>query len=142
MIYEEIPTYTDPYQSLDISIGGKAYTVKLRWNYSFSFWVIDILSRDREEILRGVKLVKNTPLVNRFGLSQLPLYGDIACIDLGHDSEEPTLDGLGERFKLLYVDWTEEELEKDKALAEAIKTGSIWDDGDSIWDNLSAVWAE
>ena len=142
MIYEEIPTYTDQYQSLDISIGGKAYTIKLKWNYSFKFWSIDMFDRDQGAVLYGVKLVKNTPLIHRFAISDLPTYGDILCVDTGNNAEEPTLDGLGVRFKLLYVDWTDDELLRNKALAEAIKSGSIWDDGQSIWDNLSAIWVE
>lgn len=140
MIADLIPTYQEPYQSLEVALADEAYTLKLRWNDGHAFWVIDLYDRDESPILLGVKMVKGFPLVRRYGIASLPRYGDLVVYDRGHDGQEPTFDGLGSRFLLYYVDWTDDELARSTELMKLVQTGSIWDSGSSVWDNLSAMW--
>lgn len=142
MIAEYISTYPDPYQTLDISIGKRAYTIRLRWNDTQEFWVMDMYDREFSPILLGIKLVKNFPLIHKHALTSLPTYGDLILLDRVKNDDRPTREGMGERFKLVYVDWTDDELEKDAYLAKQVQDGSIWDGGNSVWDDLTSRWPE
>lgn len=91
-----------PEQSFDCVVDDKAYTIKLVWNASRSFWTFNIGERNGEVITR-TKITKNTPLLRPSNDPRLPQGGDFVVLDTADNNDEPTLDNLGVVAKLYWV---------------------------------------
>lgn len=53
-------------QSLQISIGGTTYTMKVRWCAPANCWMLDLLDVSGNPILQGIPLVTGTDLLSQF----------------------------------------------------------------------------
>lgn len=107
----EIEIYKLPFFSIDTDLSGTTVTLQFKWNDTGQFYTLDVLNRGQEPIIRGIKINKNVPLINRFGSEELPTYGDLYIYDTGSDDAQPDPDTFGERFRLIYADWSQDEID-------------------------------
>lgn len=90
-----------PDQTSDVAIGSDTYTVRVKWNYRFSFWSMTIYDRDSEVVIAGVRMIRDSALLK--GLHIPGIDGDFAFIRTYGDKEEADFDSLGADFSLYYV---------------------------------------
>ena len=53
-------------QSLQISIGGITYTIKVRWCDPFNCWILDLLDTTDNPILQGVPMITGADLLEQY----------------------------------------------------------------------------
>jgi len=102
----EIPVRSDiPAYNFQITLEGTVFTMHFRYNSRLERWVWDINDIDDAEIITGVPLLYGLPLLDRYRDERLPL-GRFVVLDETGEKRNPTRDGLGEEFKLLYQEST------------------------------------
>lgn len=103
MILYEIPLVTAADQTLDITIQGVPYTLRVLWNERFQFFALTIRQRGGADILTNVKMVPYSPLVSRYRV--LPVSGDLYFIHRTGKTYRPLYDAIGgEEYGLFYYD--------------------------------------
>lgn len=110
MILEEIEVFQEAFFEIDVVLSGKTLTLVFRWNEEFEFYTMDVFSRGLDLILKGIKIIKNAPLIGKYAKMELPPYGDLFVQDTGTNSDQPSLETFGERFILIWADWTAESI--------------------------------
>lgn len=100
-----IPTTPYPDTTLRVQLGGLPYTLRLLWSERCSAWHANIAAGDGTPILYGVRLVIGMPLLYRFRYLAVP-PGELWFLDSRDMGGPPTLEDMGARFKLYYVDET------------------------------------
>ena len=68
----KIPLSNDSSQKFSVILDKRAYVFVLSWNSRGSMWVMDVLTPNFVEIIRGVKVVPNLDLLSRFADPLLP----------------------------------------------------------------------
>jgi len=102
----EIPVRSDiPAYSFQITLEGSVFTMHFRYNTRAERWFMDLNDVDDVEIVSGIPLLYGLPLFDRFKYEELPL-GRFILLDETGEKRNPTRDGLGEDFKLLYKEST------------------------------------
>ena len=134
----EIPIiYQSADQTLNVTLDDEPYTLKITYNVRFDFFTLSINEKDGDNLISGIKMVHNFPLVNRFGRTLFK--GDLYLLHKGGKDIRPTFDNLGSDFGLYYYD---QELPDDFPIPN-LTLGSnqtVWDDGNTIWDSGSTSW--
>lgn len=99
-----IPVKSDAaYYDLQIQLEGVTYTLEFRWNVRASAWFMNILDAQGVNMIRaGLRLVTNFPLWP-YGASRTPPGALIVVDTTGSGDADPDLDGLGDRWQLLYL---------------------------------------
>ncbi len=98
--YFELPTSARP-QSFSLFMGGKLWTITLRWNQASNHWVFDFADGDRVDVLTGVPLVTGVDLV---GQHRHLGFGGGLILQTDHDPLQPaTFDTLGVTARVFYV---------------------------------------
>jgi len=95
----------------DIELAGELFRLYFSWNARETSWYMDIQDQNENNILTGIKLVPNYPLLRQYrAYAALPAGGFILW-DLNQDpiSGEVTFDNFGTRYQLLF--FTQEEIE-------------------------------
>jgi len=106
MAYLEIPIRTDiPAYQFQITLEGTVYTLHFHYNTRAERWVMDVNNVDDEPIVVGVPLLYGLPLLDRYQDERLPL-GSFMILDETGEERNPTRDGFGSDFKLLYREST------------------------------------
>lgn len=85
-----------------VALDGRVFRMAGRWNEVGAFWSIDILTRENEPVVRGVKIVDGVLLTARYADDRLPrgwfvVVKNVAC---------PCAPGRGdmaENAELIYV---------------------------------------
>lgn len=95
-----IPMTSDPWQQISVTLEDIPVAITIRWNEVASGWFWDILSTDETIDIKGLRLSPGINLMSGLALSEL---GRVYCIDEEAENAEPTLDGLGDRFKMWYL---------------------------------------
>jgi len=81
-----LPLTNNPAETFTISIGDVVYNMRQIWNTTHEFWALDIADVDGNDIIAGVKLVTQTPLLAQY--TEIPF-------DLESEADEdPTRDNL------------------------------------------------
>jgi hypothetical protein len=102
----EIPVRDDlPSYNFQITLEGIVFTLHFRFNVRDDRWYMDVNDVDDEPIVTGVKLLYGLPLLDRYKNERLPL-GRFIILDETGEERNPTRDGLGVDFKLLYREST------------------------------------
>lgn len=102
----EIPVRSDiPAYSFQITLEGTVFTLHFRFNTRLDRWVMDVNNVDDVRIVTGVPLLYGLPLLDRYKYEGLPL-GRFVISDETGEKRNPTRDGLGDDFKLLYREST------------------------------------
>ncbi len=84
-----------------INLEGQDYVLVFSWNALNEFWSMDILTRDLDPIVYGIKVVINYNLTEIYIVSGMP-PGDIVCQNLiGGDAKIKRYD-IGDVTELFY----------------------------------------
>lgn len=104
MIIYEIPlTPNTVDQTLDTTIEGVPYTLRILWNTRFEFFTLTIRQRGGADIIAGVKMVPYAPLVGRY--HKLPFKGDLYFIHRVGRTYRPGFEDIGgDAYGLFYYD--------------------------------------
>lgn len=99
---EIIPFKNAPSQWQEqIRLDGQDYVLTFSWNALNEYWSMDILTRDLEPIVLGIKIVVNYNLTYPYVAEGIP-PGDIVCQNLiGSDDKIQRYD-MGDVTELIY----------------------------------------
>ncbi len=90
------------YQSLQVTLDGVEYTIELDWNMRDSRWYLSLLAADGTDLVRGVAVTVDAPLLRRFVGGFPP--GDLMALDTTEAGAEITaMEELGVRVQLVYL---------------------------------------
>jgi len=97
-----IPTSSAaPAYKFQIVLEDQAYNFVFKWNDTFDFWIFDIADVGGNEIVCGVKVILDYPLINRFANPLLP-PGEIVAIDSTETLLRVGRDDMGSKVNLYY----------------------------------------
>ena len=92
---------------LRVDLDGSTYVMEFDWNSRSDSWSFNILDASGTPLLSGQALrLGSLRLGSRGRSSGLP-SGDLLLVDLAGDKTDPGIDGLGDRYALLYYTETE-----------------------------------
>lgn len=96
---------TTPYPATTqrVALDGVVYTLRIYWSQRCSCWHMDMSDVDGVPILSGLRLVTGWPLLYRYRHLAVP-PGEVYFLDLRDESGLPTLEDMGARYRLYYVD--------------------------------------
>lgn len=98
-----IVTTPDPDTTQRVELDGVLYTVRLLWSGRGECWHLDLADSDGVAILSGLRLVTGFPLLYRFRHLAVP-PGELYFFDTRDMGGMPTLEEMGARYRLYYVD--------------------------------------
>lgn len=76
-----------------VELEGKTYLMRFRWNERMGRWLMDVAKVDGADVVAGVPLLVNTPLLDRFASPDLP-PGRFLIRD---EASEPTIEATAAR---------------------------------------------
>jgi len=91
-----------PHYTQRTSLDGREYQLELQWNQREARWYLGLADEHGESIHR-CKLVLDWPLLRRVRGTRRP-PGSLVAVDATGSMLPPTLDDLGTRVQLVYVD--------------------------------------
>src|SRR5262245_55138749 len=96
---------TTPYPDTTqrVELDGVLYTLRFMWSGRGSCWHVNLADADGVAIVNGIRLVTSFPLLYRFRYLAVP-PGELYFFDLRDMAGKPTLEEMGERYRLYYVD--------------------------------------
>lgn len=75
----QIIPFKEPAQwQQQIELDSQTFVLSFRWNAMNEYWVMDILTRDLDPIILGIKIVCNYDLTAQYATDGKP-KGDIVC---------------------------------------------------------------
>jgi hypothetical protein len=98
-----IVTTPHPDTTQRVELDGLVYTMRLLWSERGECWHLDLSDADGARIVSGIRMVTGFPLLYRFRHLGVP-PGELYFFDLQDAGGQPTLEDMGERFRLYYVD--------------------------------------
>lgn len=104
----KIPTSSDPFYTQITTLDGTDYLLDFRFNSREVVWYLSISLTDGTEIIRGIKLVSNFPLLQKMVDASSP-FGELIVVAYGPDDSPAGLYdlGIGERCELTYFEKAE-----------------------------------
>lgn len=90
---------------VEASLGEITYFLRLDWNAEAQIWTMGIANARNEDVLRGVVLVPNTPLLGQFQHLRIPPGEFVAYVEDDQIGRNTFANG---RARLLYL--TEDDL--------------------------------
>lgn len=99
----QINTSPYPDTTQDVELDGVVYNLRIRWSERGEAWHVDIRDTEGDAILMGLKLVTLYPLLKNYRHLAVP-PGELMFVDSKDLSGRPTLEEMGDRYKLLYID--------------------------------------
>jgi len=105
MSVQELPVRSDfKAYSFQVNLDGQVYEIKIRFNTRVGRWYINIKDTSGNEILSGIKLLTNIPLIGQYqSLANLP-PGEFMCIDETGYNKDAGINDLGNDVKLVYIE--------------------------------------
>lgn len=100
-----IQTTSDPFYTTRVTLDGTDYILDFKYNQRQDRWYLTIQDANGNELVSGVKIVCNWPLLMRFANSALPV-GELIAVALTDDDTPPGLNELGPglRVELTYFE--------------------------------------
>ena len=95
-----VPVVSNPFYGFDTELEGVVVSFSIHWNYFAKKWVADISSDEIALDIEDLFLVGGIDLFSSYAIREL---GQLFLVDLEGLDEDPTFEGLGDRFILLYV---------------------------------------
>lgn len=93
-----------PHTKQRVQLDGVTYGMRLLWSQRGTCWHIDLSDAEGNAILSGLRLVVQFPLLSKYRyLTALP-PGELYMFDLRDQHGRPTLEEMGSRYRLYYVD--------------------------------------
>lgn len=100
----EIPTRSDlPRYAETVELAGDQYRLEFSWNTRDARWYVSILTAAGDQIVMGLPIVADFPLLRRFTDTRLP-DGELWAWDMSGDGLEPGQYDLGDRVRLFLVE--------------------------------------
>jgi len=96
-----VPVTTDPAQQFTVDLDGQTVDLSIRWNSTTEQWVMDFTAITFTTNINGIAMVTGVDLLGPYAVREV---GQMWVVDLEEKNEEPTLDGFGDRFQLMYVE--------------------------------------
>lgn len=90
----------------EVTLDGIPYLFKFTYNNRYDFWSMDILTKDEEPIVQGLKIVLNYELISRFRYLGVPA-GELYAIDSTEKETRVNRENLGNTVQLFYVESSE-----------------------------------
>ena len=87
----------------NIILDNELFELRITWNTRAQKWFMDIIGKNKQNILLGIGLVPNKLLLRGYSISSLP-KGDFYLYDSLETPEDgqPTYASLGPRYALVY----------------------------------------
>lgn len=95
-----VPLAPQP-QTLQITLAGVAYTLRVVWNVPNDSWVLDVLDAGGDPVLCGVPLVTGADLLEQF--NYLGIGGGLVVQTASNTDAVPTFANLGTDGNLYFV---------------------------------------
>lgn len=95
-----IPLTPDPDYKFQVEIEDETVELRVRWNLVEQAWYLDITGVSFTLELLGLKLVGGVDLLKPYAVVEL---GGLFIIDSEEKNQDPDFDGLGDRYRLIYV---------------------------------------
>ena len=100
----EIPLRSDlPWFAETVELAGVQYRLEFAWNTRDARWYFSILAADGTQLVMGLPIVVDFPILNRFTDDRLP-DGDLWVWDVSGDGIEPDQYDLGDRVKMFLIE--------------------------------------
>jgi hypothetical protein len=137
---EKIPLLSgETKQRVSVDIDEVPYVFEVQWNDHAQKFYMSILTTDLVEIISGVCLVPNTPLIGRHKKEELP-KGELFLFRVNSKNEYPTFDELDVGFWLVYIPKTTTLKAPILPIITSRYTETAWDEGITTWDNGDTKW--
>lgn len=82
----QCPLFDKPFYSYTIDLTKETYTLRFRWNSRLEQWLMDVDDAEENNLIRGVSLVPDYPLIQQFSLEKPS--GQFFLVPVGQDSME------------------------------------------------------
>lgn len=94
-----------PWMTMKLTLSGISYTLRFRYNYRSTRWIMDIADASNNDILDGLPLLIQRDLTYQFlsSISKLP-PGNFFCLDNTGAGNQPSQYSFGNTHSLFYVD--------------------------------------
>lgn len=96
-----IVTTPEPDTTQRVQLDGSVYALRLVWSQRGTCWHMDIGDADGDAIITGIRMVTLMPLLYRFRYLAVP-PGEFWFLDTKAEGAAPTLEQMGDRFRLYY----------------------------------------
>ena len=98
----EIPLPTDTYSfKINVTLDGNVYILEFNWNSRLNFWTYNMLQSNGNPLVQGIRLAASFPLGKKYAYTNAPKE-TLWIYDTQEKNEEPTFQGLGRRWRLMY----------------------------------------
>lgn len=91
-----------PFFDFSLEILGKEYIIECIWNSENEFWSLSLFTFDKTPVFLSRKIVINYNLFSNCSHPLLPI-GQLIAVDTSNTNKECSLDDLGNRVKLRYI---------------------------------------
>lgn len=103
MAVETIPVRADlDFYAMTVTLGELDFRLTFAFNTRDSRWHISVAQADGTELLSGIPIVVDQPLLLRFTNVDLPV-GYLVATDSTGEGIEPAKDDFGDRVKLVFI---------------------------------------
>ena len=68
----DVPMFDTASFTEEVTLGDTPYRFRFHWNYRGQFWVLDILDRDDNLLVAGIKIVASYEVIRRYGYRGIP----------------------------------------------------------------------
>lgn len=107
MSSEIIPIdYELAYQDMVVTLADVDYRLTLAYNTRDARWYLDVALSDGTDLVNGVPLVTDTPLLLRHSNEDLPA-GILMLVDVTGEGAEGAKADLGNTRKLIFTPWAD-----------------------------------
>lgn len=98
----DIDLNPSPQFDFSIDLDGQTVELNFKWNLTGQYWTFGLKGQTLTDEINGAALVTGINLLAPYAVREL---GELWCIDMQELGEDPdTLDGLGDRWVLLYIE--------------------------------------
>ena len=104
MAVQEIPVTSDPQAyEFTITLDGTPYLLRFYFNRRRGTWHFSIKTQDGVDIVNGIPIFVNWPVLDRFKDTRLP-PGTFLAVDSTSQGLDPGQEDFGTRVKFLYIE--------------------------------------
>jgi hypothetical protein len=97
-----IPTRSLPAYTISVTLENVPYLFTFKWNVRGAYFTLDILTRDAQLLIGGIKVVINSGLIRKFPKTAMP-PGELFALDSSGGNAPITFEDLEERVELVYA---------------------------------------
>jgi len=103
MASQRIVTTPEPDTTQRVPLGDLVYSLRIVWSQRCSCWHLDLADSEGNPLVFGIRLVTLFPLLYRWQYIAGMPPGELWFLDLRDEGAKPTLEDMGDRFRLYYV---------------------------------------